>query len=87
MATRGNKVKDPAQSVTLRATIHLDAGKSTVECAVTEMSDKDARLAVPDADSIPDTFLLTFASGKVRRRCTVVSRELGQISVKMAKVY
>jgi hypothetical protein len=71
--------------VALRGTIYLDAEKSTVECDVTEISDNGARISVPDADSIPDTFTLTFAHGSVRRRCTVLSRELGQISVEMKK--
>jgi hypothetical protein len=58
-----------------------------VDCTVTEISDTAARLLVPNADFIPETFTLSLASGaKVQRQCTVQSRERGQISVVITRV-
>ena len=72
--------------VTLPGTIHLSDGRSPVDCTVIEISERSARLSVPNVDLIPDNFMLTFAGGaKVRRHCIVVSRESGQISVEMTK--
>ena len=72
--------------VTLPGTIHFSDGLDPVDCTVIEIAERSARLSVPNVDLIPDNFLLTLASGaKVRRHCTVVSRESGQISVEMTK--
>ncbi len=71
--------------VAIPAVIQLDVG-STVECIVTEISERGARLSVPNAESIPDTFTLIFVrSATVQRHCTVVSREPGHLSVEMSK--
>ena len=78
--------EDSRQPVTLPAMIHCGAGQPPVICTVRAISEKSARLSVPDADAIPDTFMLSFASAtKVMRRCTVVSREQGQIIADMTR--
>jgi len=80
------KREELGQPVTLRATIHCGAEQSPVKCTVMEISEGAARLSVPNADSIPDTFTLSFSDGtKVLRQCTVQARAPGQISVVMTK--
>jgi hypothetical protein len=51
-----------------------------------EISEHRALLSVPDADSIPVEFMLTFGRGtQVQRQCTVLSREQGEITVMMMR--
>ena len=72
--------------VSLPATIHRGDGQSPVDCTVTEISESAARFAVPNADFIPDMFTITLAGDmNVRRSCTVLSRESGQVTVKITR--
>jgi PilZ domain-containing protein len=53
------------------------------ECVLSDISDKGARINVPDVDAIADNFLLLLAAnGAARRRCRVVWRKPRQIGVK-----
>jgi hypothetical protein len=71
--------------VALRAMIDCGAGH-LVHCTVTVISERGARILVANADGIPTTFTLSFASDmKVRRQCTVLSREPGGISVQTTR--
>jgi hypothetical protein len=65
--------------VSLPATIHRGGDQSPVDCTVTEISERNP-------DFIPDTFMLTLAGGmNVRRRCTVMSREPGEVFVEIRR--
>ena len=87
MKDRTRPWEELGQPVALHATIHCGAEKPSVHCTVTAISERGARLSVPNADSIPDTFMLSFGGGtKVLRQCTVRSRELDHIIVEMKKM-
>lgn len=58
-------------------------GKPLEACALADVSDKGARLAVLDIDSIPDEFMLFLSPrGTPRRRCRVAWRANGQVGVR-----
>lgn len=56
--------------------------KSICDCAVLDVSQGGARIAVLASDMVPDEFLLTFsASSDVSRRCKVAWRREDEIGV------
>jgi hypothetical protein len=64
------------------ARLVLDSGERC-ECALSDVSDRGARINVHDAEIIPDSFLLLLAeNGAARRRCHVIWRKPQQIGVK-----
>ncbi len=53
------------------------------DCTLSDVSDRGARINIPDSNAIPETFLLLLAStGTARRRCRVIWRTTGQVGVK-----
>ncbi len=60
----------------------LDGGQRC-ECALSDISDRGARINVHDSETIPDNFLLLLAeNGAARRRCRVIWRKPRQVGVK-----
>lgn len=57
-------------------------GDLQVHCVMHDVSKRGAKLAVHDVGAVPDTFLLMLSpAGGVRRKCKVVARSIGEISV------
>jgi len=56
------------------------------DCLLSDMSETGARIDIPDADEIPDRFvLLLTANGAARRTCRVVWRKAHQIGVRFER--
>ena len=54
-------------------------------CIVSDFSNGGAKLTMVDASTIPDQFILTFASGRRgRRKCRVLWRSKGMLGVEFA---
>jgi hypothetical protein len=60
--------------------IAFNAGQSTIECVVLNLSETGAKLRVTSVMGIPDTFDLLLAD-KSRRRCRVAWRKLDEMGV------
>jgi hypothetical protein len=64
------------------ARLALDSGE-LCDCALSDVSDRGARINVHDAETIPDNFLLLLAgNGAARRKCRVIWRKPQQVGVK-----
>ena len=64
------------------ARLVLDNGE-LCECALSDVSDRGARINVHDSDIIPENFLLLLAgNGAARRQCRVIWRKPQQLGVK-----
>lgn len=51
-------------------------------CALSDISETGARIAIEDSDRVPDRFMLLLSgNGAARRVCKVVWRQPGQIGV------
>ena len=60
----------------------LESGERC-DCAVSDISDRGARINVHDIDSIPDSFVLLLAeNGAARLECRVIWRKPQQLGVK-----
>ncbi len=60
----------------------LESGERC-DCAVSDISDRGARINVHDVDVIPENFVLLLAeNGAARRECRVIWRKPRQIGVK-----
>jgi hypothetical protein len=60
----------------------LDGGERC-DCALSDVSDRGARINVPDSEKIPDNFMLLLAAnGAARRQCRVIWRQPRQLGVK-----
>jgi len=79
---RGDKRKARRHRMRHDAWLVLDGGERC-ECALSDVSDRGARINVHDSETIPDNFLLLLAqNGAARRRCRVIWRKPQQIGVK-----
>jgi hypothetical protein len=66
----------------VNARLALDSGE-LCDCALSDVSDRGARINVHDAETIPDNFLLLLAgNGAARRKCRVIWRKPQQVGVK-----
>lgn len=65
---------DPRMPCYLRGEIVLNNGIEVVPCEVHDISDKGMRLAGPDFNKLPDTFMLHVARRKLSERVKVVRR-------------
>ncbi len=64
------------------ARLVLESGE-LCDCALSDVSDRGARINVHDLEVIPDNFLLLLAGGgAARRKCRVIWRQPQQIGVK-----
>jgi hypothetical protein len=64
------------------ARLVLDSGE-LCDCALSDVSDRGARINVHDSEIIPDNFLLLLAgNGAARRQCHVIWRKPQQVGVK-----
>jgi hypothetical protein len=64
------------------ARIVLDNGDLS-DCALSDVSDRGARINVHDSETIPENFLLLLAgNGAARRQCRVIWRKPQQVGVK-----
>ena len=64
------------------ARLVLDNGE-LCDCALSDVSDRGARINVHDSEIIPDNFLLLLAgNGAARRKCRVIWRKPQQVGVK-----
>lgn len=64
------------------ARLALDSGE-LCDCALSDVSDRGARINVHDSEIIPDNFLLLLAGiGAARRKCRVIWRKPQQLGVK-----
>jgi hypothetical protein len=64
------------------ARLVLESGE-LCDCALSDVSDRGARINVHDSEVIPDNFLLLLAGGgAARRKCRVIWRQPQQIGVK-----
>lgn len=64
------------------ARVVLDSGE-LYDCALSDVSDRGARINVHDSEIIPDNFLLLLAgNGAARRKCRVIWRKPQQLGVK-----
>src|SRR5215475_11358051 len=62
------------------------AGEPVCDCALIDVSDGGARLAVLAVEMVPDEFLLTLSvASEVRRRCKVAWRKEAEIGVIFVK--
>ena len=60
----------------------LDSGE-LCDCALSDVSDRGARINVHDSEIIPDNFLLLLpGNGAARRQCHVIWRKPQQVGVK-----
>ena len=63
--------------------VYGDEPTARVPCAITKLSDDGAYLTVSCGDQLPDDITLWMTpNGRVRRRCTVVSRSLIGVEVR-----
>jgi hypothetical protein len=60
--------------------IIFNAGRSTIDCSIRDLSSKGARLLVTSVVGIPNTFDLSI-SGTDRQPCRVVWRALKELGV------
>jgi PilZ domain len=64
------------------ARLVLESGERC-ECALSDVSDRGARINVHDSEIIPDNFLLLLAeNGAAQRRCRVIWRKPRELGVK-----
>ena len=64
------------------ARLVLDSGE-LCDCALSDVSDRGARINVHDSEIIPDNFLLLLAgNGAAQRKCRVIWRKPQQLGVK-----
>ena len=64
------------------ARLVLDSGE-LCDCALSDVSERGARINVHDAETIPDNFMLLLAgNGAARRKCRVIWRKPQQVGVK-----
>jgi len=64
------------------ARLVLDNGE-LCDCALSDVSDRGARINVHDSETIPENFLLLLAgNGAARRQCRVIWRKPQQVGVK-----
>jgi hypothetical protein len=79
---RGDKRKARRHRMRVDARLALDSGE-LCDCALSDVSDRGARINVHDAETIPDNFLLLLAgNGAARRKCRVIWRKPQQVGVK-----
>lgn len=62
----------------------VDAGGASHACIVQNISAAGARLLLPEAGDIPDTFHLSLEPGDDRWACRVVWRNVGEVGVAFA---
>ena len=74
------------QPVAIRAIIDCGAEEAPIKCTVTMIAERSARLKVPNANSVPESFILIFVGSPVRRQCVVRMRQSNQIGVEMVKM-
>jgi hypothetical protein len=64
------------------ARLVLESGE-LCDCALSDVSERGARINVHDSETIPDNFLLLLAgNGAARRKCRVIWRKPQQVGVK-----
>jgi PilZ domain len=64
------------------AWLMLESGERC-DCAVSDISDRGARINVHDVDAVPDSFVLFLAkNGTARRECRVIWRKPREVGVK-----
>ena len=79
---RGDKRKARRHRMRVDARLVLESGERC-ECALSDVSDRGARINVHDSEIIPDNFLLLLAvNGAARRRCRVIWRAPRELGVK-----
>lgn len=79
---RGDKRKARRHRMRHELWLMLEGGERC-DCTLSDISDRGARINVPDSKTIPENFLLLLAStGTARRRCRVIWRATGQVGVK-----
>lgn len=66
--------------------IVFNAGRSTIDCTVRNMSSKGAKLQVASVVGIPETFDLVLASNS-RQACRVKWRTLKELGVEFATTH
>jgi PilZ domain-containing protein len=67
------RTKAPRLKVFLRATIDVE-GHPPRTCIVIDLSDTGARLALDDANAIPNFFVLIIPTRKLQRDCVLIHR-------------
>ena len=75
-----DKRKDPRFTTHYLAHIEIDGEAAPLSCIICDISASGARLTIGRSDKTPDEFTLVF-----RRRCRVVRRSDGQVSVQFAR--
>ncbi|WP_279356818.1 PilZ domain-containing protein [Methylobacterium indicum] len=71
----------PSGPAGTRGEIFADSGSPALDCRILNMSAAGATLAVPDGVAVPETITLAIAGEFVMRRCRVVDRRRGRITV------
>jgi hypothetical protein len=69
----------------LGATITFNHGNSTVECLIRDISDSGARLAVPEAVTLPAAFELSIPRKNKRRPVQMLWRRADVVGVRFAE--
>ncbi len=68
------------------ARISSTTAEPICDCALVDVSEGGARLAVLATDMVPDEFLLTFSgSSEVSRRCKVIWRRHDEVGITFVK--
>jgi len=79
--------RDIQRRTTLKAgKIVFNAGRSTIDCTVRNLSAKGAKLQVSSVVGIPDTFDLLVA-GSARQPCRIIWRRLKEIGVEFGTAH
>ncbi|MEQ1768632.1 MAG: PilZ domain-containing protein [Devosia sp.] len=82
MNTDHEKRRDNRRKVLKGAFISFNAGRSTLNCVVRNVSDSGALLTMANSIGVPDQFDLLF--GDEKRHCVVVRRSLQSLAVSFA---
>jgi len=79
---RGDKRKARRHRMRVDARLVLDSGE-LCDCALSDVSDRGARINVHDSEIIPENFVLLLAGNAgARRQCRVIWRKHQQVGVK-----
>jgi hypothetical protein len=85
--TRAELRKKPRRQFHYTASIVADAQGQLRACAISDISERGARLVLENDDKLPDRFvLLLTAKGDTRRSCRVVWRTGTTLGVEFAAV-
>lgn len=84
MDTDGDKRIAPRRSTLKGAKIVFNAGRSTIDCTVRNLSSTGAKLLVTSVVGIPETFDLLL-EGNSRQPCRVRWRRLKEIGVEFRR--